>query len=167
VSATTTEVRVEALAILDRMQTMVDNEMVAHVGYVNEYVVRPDLKEAGAICGGRNACVVGSLWLAAGAKPRKVQGEWGEIVELPGVEPGKRKGYLSRKPELKLAYRALNDAAQAYVDSDDSLVYEPECVTEGPLEGLFENSFRDGRNIDPFELTGIIATARAAIEASS
>lgn len=161
-TTTPTEVRDEALAILDRMQTMVDNEMVAHVGYIGEDIVRPDLKKADAICGGRNACAVGSLWLAAGVRLRKNK-DWGD-VELPGVDHERRSAYLKRKPALRYAYDALNAAAQTYIDSDESLG-SLRCAP-GALEDLFENWFRRGRSIDPSELTHVIAAARAAIEAA-
>lgn len=67
----TKDTKVEAVAILDRMLEVVDNDMLARVGYVSSTIVRPDLAEQGAVCGGHNACAIGSLYLAAGVQPLK------------------------------------------------------------------------------------------------
>src|SRR5688572_27543090 len=55
----------KAHAILDGVVAISGREMLIHGTYVTSDVVRPDLAREGAICGGRQACLLGSVALAA------------------------------------------------------------------------------------------------------
>jgi hypothetical protein len=157
---------VTAAEVLDNMETIVRNEMVQHVGYVTDTVVRHDLAESGSICRGHQACAVGSLWLAGGVEFQEYYG----LLTLPGVECS----YAGRIDWLEAndywglleAYEALEAAAQEYLDSN-ALVVNIGQRAYGALESLFESydeeiydEESDGYLIEPHQLVDVIARAR-------
>jgi hypothetical protein len=153
--------RTEALAILDRFQQIVDNEALVRGLYVTPVVAPARIDKA---CGGRNACAIGSLWLAAGVAPVFRDGTW----DLPGTVRGRAKFLEDQSASLRLAYGVLNEAAQFYAVQSDIHWSEDEDENgaepyEDDLENLFERGRRDGDLIDPSELTQVIAIARDRI----
>jgi hypothetical protein len=129
----------EAREVLARMATIVKNEMLVHNEYVTDRVERPDLAETGAVCGGRRACAVGALYLAAGVRPRRM--EYG--ASLPGVLPENRRAFLRRRPALKLAYDELNAAAGRYAARNGIEHGEGREFAYGD-SGLLEQLFEHG-----------------------
>jgi len=135
----------KALDILDGMLQIADNEMITKGIYYKEECERPDLKDQ--ICGGHRACLIGSMWVAALVRPKKLE-YWDELT-LPGVEYGEdRDEFLKRRPGLRLAYNALNEAAERRLVkiSPDWEKNEVDFSTNnvgadaGPAEFLFENT---------------------------
>ncbi len=112
----------DAIKILDGIEEISRNQMLVRGTYITD-VVDQDLAAAHSICGGRQACMVGSMWIAAGV--------WimhnGEM-ELPGVTIHKmpngsgivysdypnmnmREIVLTTRPDLKLAYDTMNEVS--------------------------------------------------------
>jgi hypothetical protein len=130
----------DPVEIVRNMQKIIANEMLTRGEYVEEDVSNPRLAEQGAICGGRRACAVGSLWLAA-LVPMEFKDPdhptWGD---MPGVLVRDRLDFLDDKPGLASAYDALNAAAREYAarygwdTQDDGRSYL------GAMEVLFETS---------------------------
>ncbi len=156
---TTPELRTEALAILDRFCQIVDNDMLVRGEYVEAGVSRPDLADAGAICGGHRACAIGALWIAGGHKPEATDhySTWYSIFRFEI-----RAEYLAQRPALELAHTALVAAAIEYADRHD---YELTGEFSDPLEDLFEAArSRENERIDPRKLLAVAALARTTIE---
>lgn len=129
--------------IIERMEEIVRNEMLDYGYYVSDEIERPDLAEIGAVCGGRRACAVGSLYLAAGIKPIVREYDDEPIARLPGTDPSERLMFMMTRPALRTAYEALNDAANEYIDREGIEVNrEPDFYGahsyHGDLEVLFE-----------------------------
>ena len=183
----TDDIKNQAIAILDNMREIVRNDMLLRGQYLTDHVARPDLKEQGAVCGGHQACAVGSLYLAGGVKPRRYRDHWGEYVyELPGVEAGHaRRRYLRRKPALRAAYDALNAAAERYCkrhkidlrehhNADGQEIDNFDVDLFGAMESLFEASYTDWDYVtvenrpvlDLAELPKIITSAKRALRAA-
>ncbi len=155
----TPELRAEALAILDRFCQIVDNDMLIRGDYIDSEVSRPDLADAGAICGGHKACAIGSLWIAGGHHPKAPTdySDWYSIFDIDI-----RAKYLAQRPALELAHAALVAAAIEYADRHD---YELTGEFSDPLEDLFEAAENNiGERIDPRELLAVAALARTTIE---
>lgn len=96
----------KAIDSLNGVIQIAKNEMLQQGLYISE--VRDEkLAEQGAICGGRNACLVGSLWLGYGIKPV------GDALfpELPGTDDDERRKFIRNRPGLRLALDALNEEA--------------------------------------------------------
>ncbi len=151
--------RTEALAILDRFQQIVGNEALVRGAYVTPVVAPSRINK---VCGGRNACAIGSLWLAAGVAPVFKYSTW----ELPGTLTGRAEFLENQPAALRLAYGVLNEAAEFY--AVQSGIHWCEVEDEGEmyedsLENLFETGLRNGSLIEPFELTYVIAIARDRI----
>lgn len=145
------KVRAKALKTLDGMVEITKNEMLARGVYFSDQVVRRDLAESGALCGGRRACLIGSAWVAYGVKLDK------EAV-LPGTDEDERHQFLRNRPALNAVYKALNNAAQRKFDRDPDLV---ERDHESAAEALFEGNY--GERINRTDILRLIASARREI----
>lgn len=135
------EVRAEAVKIFEGMEQIIRNEMLARGVYITAYVVNPDLAESGAICGGHQACMVGSMWIAAGVKAEVVDdGDgYGPIFYLPGTEGRVREEFLAKRPALRLAYDAMNELSRQFVDEHDLIGDITYSETWGMMESLYES----------------------------
>lgn len=148
----------QAIDALNGMATIVRAEMVEQGIYISEEIVDPD--RADAICGGRKACAIGSLWLGGGIKPDILEGPSGEIwdVRLPGTEQSDRNDFLHPRHGLRVAYNALNESAEAYMER-----HNPSLDTQfdAPIERLFE-----GGDVQKDDLLKIIRSAKERIRRS-
>ena len=129
--------RERALGVLAGMREIAEAEMMVRGLYLH-----PQATANGpAICGGHQACAVGSLWLAAGAQ-RVVAGSW----TLPGILLGERNEHLAGDHGLALAFAAANEAAAEFLDAHQPEREEAYVLTgvagstdfEDALEALFE-----------------------------
>jgi hypothetical protein len=130
----------QALGILDGVKQMARREQLIRTTYIGQGVDEK-LRERGAICGGHKACLIGSLFLAAGVQPT---GNERVGYELHQAEPRSRSNSMARRPALRLAYDALNLAAER---SEAKLVKEfgdnwwgGHAIVQGRAENLFENT---------------------------
>ena len=144
-----------ALRALDGMREVVRREMLTQGTYVSEEGLNPRL--AGAICGGRRHCAIGSLWVGAGVKHRVVKG----AVTLPGVGEEDRPRFLRRHPALKLAYDALNRVAQRWTDEHE---VDLDGAFHAPIEDLFESQW--GYVLTKRDLLRIISNAKRIVRAA-
>ena len=157
----------EAVTILDGMESIARNEMLTRGVYVTDDIVSPQLAEQGAICGGRQACMVGSMWLAAGVKL-----ELDEVgfPRLPGVTLGERQEFLAERPELAMAYDAMNSVSHDYIiyHGLSNWRWEHRNPTEGWMEALFEATQSYGITyyslIETKDLLHLIDQARTLIK---
>jgi hypothetical protein len=117
-------VTITATETLDRMRDLVQEERLYHGTYASSH---------GGTCGGDRMCAVGTLWVAAGA-PR------GEVGELLNILQSEREPALERMPHLRVAYDALNRAAEEGA-ARRGLVISRLGFT-APLEALFEVTLR-------------------------
>lgn len=104
----------KALRVCDGVISIAANEMLVQGTYVTEHVANQELKERGAICGGRKACLVGSMYLSHGDLPTKEEANerYGHSGFWAGIfRPPYRPEYMADRPALKLAYDAFNTAA--------------------------------------------------------
>lgn len=104
-TATATKAQDKALDTCDGVIEIAKSEMLTHGFYVSD-VVNLKRKKAGAICGGRQACLVGSEYLAYGVK---INDE-----AFPGFSSYYRKDFMRNRPGLRIAYAAINEAARRY-----------------------------------------------------
>jgi hypothetical protein len=157
----------DPVEILDNMRTIVEREMLVHGTYLDPFICRPDLAEQGAICGGRRACAIGSLWLAAGVDLEPINSDIDpDNVFLPGCSTGMRHEFMEDKPHLRLAYRHLNQAAREYAEHHNVTVAW-DADSFGWLEALFESGshalgapLSEEQAVDRAMLLEVIATAR-------
>lgn len=111
-----TQVQNDAIKILDGIEEIARRDMLIRGTYITP-VLNEELAAAGTICGGRQACMLGSMWIAAGFTVM----EKGEM-ELPGVTTDKlpeeykscgsvygRKEAAALKPDLDLAFHTMNE----------------------------------------------------------
>lgn len=136
----------KAIDVLDGIREITKNEMLVARQYVSQDIVDPELAAEGAICGGRNACLVGSAYLAAGIKLKK--DDMG-FVDLPGIgDADDRARFRKNRPGLRVAMDALNEAALARIeklpeDEQNYVLYEGIVSIENEgdaAECLFENT---------------------------
>lgn len=134
----------KALETLDNMRLIVKRGRLKHEGYVSE-IVDEKLHQSGAICDGRNYCMLGTAWVAYGVK--LTADSWED--DLPGVSQGfRRDDFLAHRPGLKLVYDALNQAARVRLDrlgygryrEDERISFKSEA------EAYFENVMSDWGN---------------------
>lgn len=133
----------KAILAIERMEEVIRNEMLVRGTYLTPTVVDQKLAEAGAVCGGRKACAIGSLYLGYGVKLDLVyedDHDEGSTYELPGVGQGEREDFMRRRPALKLAYDELNAAADRYIaKADHATKFRiTSAAFTSSLEGLFE-----------------------------
>lgn len=141
----TANIKTRALEVLDGMDEIVRNEMVRRGVYVTAEIVNPDLREQGAVCGGRQACAIGSAYLAAGVRLKR--DEDGDLV-LPGVEQRERDEFLRRRPALRTALEALNAEADAYIARNKLEEFISGAFWHDSIEALFESKRGDGWDDD-------------------
>lgn len=160
--------RDEALAALDGMRDVVKNEMLTHGTYVSSEIENHVLAAAGAVCGGHKACAVGSLWLGGGVRMKSLFG--GAV--LPGVEEEERRSFLRNRDGLRVAYHALNDAAERFMARHPEVKKRGTSyrVFEAPVESLFEEhqvQQANGRyrDVGRQELLPIITAAKRIVNA--
>lgn len=115
------EVVLKALSNIDGVIEIARHEQLRQGRYIfNE--VNEKLKNEGAICGGHQACLVGSLWISHGVKSTASE-FWGSTeLELPGV--GDRINFMRNRPALRLSYNYINDAALRYIKKNFAKWYE-------------------------------------------
>lgn len=144
-----------AIETLRNMRTIAENEMMVQGIYISDDV-DDALRDEGAICGGHQACAIGSLWLAYGIKP--VSGDIG--VFLPDVSEGARFRILDREPELGIALDALNVEATKFMNEHD--VEGNRSFTE-PIESLFESEHWDDQQALTADMITVINNAMEAL----
>lgn len=170
----------KALDDLDGLISIAEREQLQQGIYVSHNIDQ-ELKNEGAICGGRQACLVGSLYLAHGVKAEKTgsktswynyyKGDWerdeaGDMVyideyELPGVDPDNRDEFMQKRAALRLAYQYLNLAAHNYIkknhkDEYDVLIEDFDNAWSERVEpecGWAEHLFET--TLDPDNLNGM------------
>lgn len=135
----TTETK--AIETLDRMRQIVKNDMLTRGEYVTQKVVDKKLAEEGAVCRGRKACAIGSLWLAYGVE---LENDWGTHMSLPGTEEPAY--YARNRPALKAALNALNAEAEAFIEKNPAVLrsFSRRSMGEAfdqPIEQLFEGAY--------------------------
>lgn len=108
-----------ALKVCDGVIAIAHNEMLIHGTYVTQGVVNEELKKKGSVCGGRAACLVGSMFIAHGDMPAKPKKSEGARV-WDGIFSDNRDDWINQRPALKLAYQAFNTAAKNIVDAEHS-----------------------------------------------
>lgn len=176
------DIKNKAVAVCDGMREIARNEMLTRGVYVTDEIVRVDLAEAGAICGGHQACAVGSMLLAAGVRRRWRNGD----QYLPGADVDARADYLRRHPHIQAAYDALNEAAERYckrhnidlgyssyvtgqgTDGEGRRIITLSPGRFGAMESLFEATYytTDEPVIEFSELPKIITSAKRALLAA-
>lgn len=145
-SKITAETRAEAGKIFEGMEQIVRNEMLIRGVYITEYVANPALAESGAICGGHQACMVGSMWLAAGIKPRWFDEDGYRYFELPGTSVGDmRQNFLEAHPALKLAYDTMNSLSERFPVNNGACPWMMGSSRAGAMENLFEGYDYEGK----------------------
>jgi hypothetical protein len=157
----------QALDALNKMSLIVRNDMLMRGEYLTPDIVDYELAKKGAICGGHKACAVGSLYLAAGVRRERRELAW----SLPGAYPHERPYFMASRPALRVAYEALNAAAERYcgrhgIDLDNYTRYDAMTNEAGMLERLFEATYvgTDDVVIDAaVELPKIINSAKRAL----
>jgi hypothetical protein len=134
--------------ILDNMEYLVERERLVRGSYIDQEV---DPERSGALCQGHKACAIGSLWLAAGVPVRPLVTALGRTTYmLPGTDEWERDEFVEDKPGLKLAYTALNDAAEVFADEHGiglDLLRE-DSGFEDAIEALFEGTTPETANSD-------------------
>lgn len=129
----------KALSVCDGVIEVAENDMLAKGQYVFEEVSNPRLRARGSICGGHQACIVGSMFLAHGDLP-----EYDEVDHTPimwgGIFSKRRDEWLSERPGLALAYRAINRAAKTTIDEYYS-EWSDRDPNVGPYKGWGEYFF--------------------------
>ncbi len=167
-----TGVQVEALWALDGMLEVTRNEMLRRGDYISRFVVSEYLEEHGAVCGGHRACAVGALWLGAGVEIEYSMG----MATLPGTNDShQREEFLETRPALALAYAAMNQVCDEYIDELD-LRGRLNADFADSMEQLFESTSDeyDPETSDPLslidaqvEFPGLIVSAAELIISGS
>lgn len=160
----------KAVKALDNMKEIVKNDMLEQGVYITESVVDQRLAEQGAICGGRKACAIGSLYIGYGIRPDIEDG----YAKLPGVDdtryywtggpnkPSERESFLKTRPGLRLAYDALNDAADKFVEKRDDIDEgDLDDTFTASIEALFEGTY--GEKVHRKDMLQIINNAKRSI----
>ena len=165
-----------AIEVLDRMQQVVDNEMLRRGTYITDYITDHDLELDGAVCGGRQACAIGALGLGAGVEYTDAEadeeGHYVGSLGLPGVAQNARDHFMSDKPHLRAAFDALEKAAHWYVlDVPESKEYADASETcefqHSYLEALFESSWWSDGDEARLGISEVIGKARELLLVAS
>lgn len=105
----------KALNTCDGVIEIAANEMLLQGSYVTQRVMNPKLEDEGAVCGGRKACLVGSIFLAYGITYRKLL----RLTDhIPSFFLEDRDWFMDERPALKLAYNAFNQAAFEVIERE-------------------------------------------------
>lgn len=91
----------DAMATLDNMEQIAKAEMMVQGTYITDYVVAPERVDA--ICGGRQACLLGTMWIANGVPLDDVENSVGDDTS--------REEAMEERPSLKVVYDAMNEEA--------------------------------------------------------
>lgn len=161
-SEITAEVRAEAVKIFEGMEQIIRNEMLVRRVYITEHVVNLDLAESGAICGGHQACMVGSMWIAAGVRmERDAEG----FLDLPGVTAGhERKEFLAEHPALRLAYETMNELSRQFMEERNLFDYVSYREVRGMMESLYEShDYNYNQLITDGQLLDMLEKAKAVV----
>lgn len=151
----TERVRERAISALDGMRSIVRAEMLTQGEYIESEISNP--RRLASLCGGRKHCAVGSLWVGGGIRPHVTPGG---AVHLPGTSSWEREAFLRRRPALRVAYNALNEAARDFADSHDIALHG----FDNGIEGLFENFY--GEELTKRDLLAVIAAAKRKVRAA-
>jgi len=150
-----------ATEILERMKDVVRNDMLIRGDYVTE-ILDEELAAEGSICGGRKACAIGSLWLAADAVRYH-----GEAI-ITSFSPELRWIELRRNEMLREAYDALNRSAHEFADDCGVDLEDNNPIPasqNGEMEALFEMEGDEGSDGDRLltdrQILDIIENAKA------
>lgn len=109
-----------ALKVCDGVIAIANNDMIVHGTYVTQGIVNEKLAKLGSVCGGRAACLIGSMFIAHGDMPKKPKGTYFGNGVWDGIFGPLRYKWLKERPALKLAYDAFNRAAKNIVDLEHS-----------------------------------------------
>jgi hypothetical protein len=131
------------LEIVDRMETMIANHAIAHMGYATTEVVDDDLAESGAICAGHKFCAMGAMYFAAGVP---LENKWGHMLMEPfrdSVWSPSRDDAPANNEALSLVRDLCNEVALEMIVSGQ---FEKVGHLDTPdaLEDLFENYYMPG-----------------------
>jgi hypothetical protein len=154
----------KALATCDGVIEIAKNEMLVRGNYITG-IVDDKLKQQGAICGGRQACLVGSLYLAHG-----VPEMFGPFFSFSA---SKRENHMRYRPALRLAYYAINEAAhrRMKVTNPDKLARLTRrygVPDEGWGEFFFETFLRSRPNaVVLAEVVQVIRSAKRLIRSGA
>lgn len=156
-----------ASATLWNMSIIAANDMLVRGTYITDHIVDNKRAAEGAICGGLQACAVGSLWLG-GEVPMVItlvddeeykhlsDAEVRALVDqerfddlkfmLPNTDTSQRLDLFHERPYMGLAYHALNNAALRFLARKDpeKLAYWLKNLTVptgGPYDGWAEQLF--------------------------
>lgn len=150
----------EALKALDGMEEIVRNEMVIRGTYATDDIVNSELLDS--ICGGRQYCAIGSLWVGYGFKYDAEEGLIGV-----GDDEYERNDFVDEHPGLRVALDALNARAQKYMDKHE---IAGASGFNDPIEALFEAQTYDTETstyspvVSRKDLLKIIRKAKKTIE---
>jgi hypothetical protein len=150
----TAKIKEKAIAALEGMAQIARHEMLTQGSYIDTEVSNPRLAKAGAICGGRKHCAIGSLWTGYGVPLKWI----GSYVFLPGVVEAERADFMRNRPALRAAYDALNAAAVSFADRR-SLHLDSQW--ESAAEALFEGHYQV--DVDKRDMLRVIASAKRRV----
>jgi hypothetical protein len=141
----TREIVERAIETLDGVIQIARHEQLRQGTYLTGKVVNHKLAKEGAICGGHQACFIGSLWLGAGVKMR--QDRRGDSY-LPKTDQNKRRYAWLSRPHLKLALDAADRAAEQYAERHQLTIpgrysSSAEALFERGLRGATPEEIRD------------------------
>lgn len=144
------ETKDRANHILDGVVTISENDQLIHGEYVTSRIVKPELAAQGAICGGHQACLVGSVAIASLRRFDRANDAW---LAIQAIRHGlhtdptnywfedyeEERKYINRRPALKLAMTALNEAAEAILAAKRQTPKVRDARSHPtPAEGYFE-----------------------------
>jgi hypothetical protein len=157
----------KAIKTLEGLIDITQRERLNHVGYLDMESLAGNGTRP-AVCEGTTACLLGSTWMAHGAK--LVQDQGGDDWYFDGVYQKLREDYLRHRPALRLVYDTLNAEARkvlvdecGYTDEDGVLRDSGGCFKatfESEAEELFERGLAGG----PTRQQTIDATRKRVIE---
>jgi hypothetical protein len=139
------------LEVIENFETIVRRERLVRGSYgeppkmihdPEHRQIAEELRDAGAICGGIQACAIGTLWLAARVRLNFAEGTDWAVPNWMGEH--ERPKAIEETPHLGEALDALNAAATDYMDELDPVRHPwvrralADDIWIDPLEGLFE-----------------------------
>lgn len=137
-----------AHAILDGVVEISSHDMLIHGSYFTRHIANENLAKQGAICGGRQACLLGSVAVSAvgGASRNTTIAETLDAVRFgPANLVNSWDGFsseqaaLRRRPALRLAIEALNEEAFERLSALRKTKRVRQALDElSPAEGYFE-----------------------------
>lgn len=158
-------IKQQALKILDGIEEITKAEMLVSGQYIDREITNPERIDS--LCGGRRVCLMGSAWLAAGYKADfKLHSV---VYPLPGIDPDVRAEFLARRPGLRLAYDALNQAAESRIKRlpPDIRDFINNQITEGEFAGSAAENLFENSTLDRKAVLSLLRSARKIIEAAT